>query len=152
MAEKNDLEVLRHSTAHVMAQAVCDLWPGAKFAIGPPIEDGFYYDFDLPEQLTPDDLGKIEARMKEIVSADQPFNREEVSRDEALKRFADQPYKKEIIEQVEEAEGAGGDTVSIYRNDGWEDLCLGPHVESTSKLGAFKLLSIAGAYWRGDEN
>ena len=151
MAEKNDLEVLRHSTAHVMAQAVCDLWPGAKYAIGPPIEDGFYYDFDLSAQLTPDDLEKVEARMREIVAADQPFNREEVSRDEALKRFADQPYKKEIIEQVEEAEGAGDDTVSIYRNDGWEDLCLGPHVASTAKLGAFKLLSIAGAYWRGDE-
>jgi threonyl-tRNA synthetase len=152
MTEKDDLEVLRHSTAHVMAQAVCGLWPGAKYAIGPPIEDGFYYDFDLSEQLTPDDLAKIEARMKEIVAADQPFDRDEVSPDEALKRFADQPYKKEIIEQVEEAEGAGGDTVSIYRNDGWEDLCLGPHVPSTGKLGVFKLLSIAGAYWRGDEN
>jgi threonyl-tRNA synthetase len=152
MADQDDLEVLRHSTSHVMAQAVCDLWPGARYAIGPPIEDGFYYDFDLPEQLTPEDLPRIEARMREIVQAEQPFKREEVSREEALERFADQPYKLEIIEGVEEAEGAGGDTVSIYRNDGWQDLCLGPHVESTGKVGAFKLLSVAGAYWRGDEH
>ncbi|MGH2686257.1 MAG: threonine--tRNA ligase, partial [Actinomycetota bacterium] len=151
MAEKADLDVLRHSTSHVMAQAVCDLWPGARYAIGPPIEDGFYYDFDLPVQLTPDDLPRIEARMREIVSEDQPFKKEEVSRQEGLERFADQPYKREIIEGVEEEEGAGGEAVSIYRNDGWQDLCLGPHVESTGKLGAFKLLSIAGAYWRGDE-
>ncbi|MGH2653619.1 MAG: threonine--tRNA ligase [Actinomycetota bacterium] len=151
MAERNDLDVLRHSTAHVMAQAVCDLWPGAKYAIGPPIEDGFYYDFELPEQLTPEDLPRIEARMREIVQAEQPFNHEEVPREEALQRFAGQPYKLEIIEGVEEAEGAGGDTVSVYRNDGWQDLCLGPHVEHTGKLGAFKLLSVAGAYWRGDE-
>jgi threonyl-tRNA synthetase len=152
MAEKTDLDVLRHSTAHVMAQAVCDLWPGAKYAIGPPIQDGFYYDFDLPEQITPDDLERIEARMREIVEADQPFTREELSRDEALKRFKDNPYKVEIIEGVEEEEGAGGDTVTVYRNDGWQDLCLGPHVPSTKDLGAFKLLSIAGAYWRGDEH
>src|ERR671918_690475 len=131
----DDLEVLRHSTAHVMAQAVCDLWPGAKYAIGPPIEDGFYYDFELPEQLTPDDLPRIEARMREIVQAEQPFKHEEVPREEAFERFADQPYKREIIEGVEEAEGAKGDTVSIYRNDGWQDLCLGPHVEDTGKLG-----------------
>ena len=152
MAEQDDLYVLRHSTAHVMAQAVCDLWPGAKYAIGPPIEDGFYYDFELPEQLTPDDLARIEKRMRHIVKQDQPFIREEVSREEGLKRFADQPYKKEIIEGVEEEEGAKGDAVSIYKNGDWEDLCLGPHVPSTKKLGAFKLMSIAGAYWRGDEH
>jgi threonyl-tRNA synthetase len=152
MAEQDDLYILRHSTAHVMAQAVCDLWPGAKYAIGPPIEDGFYYDFELPEQLAPDDLAKIEKRMRHIVKQDQPFTREEVSREEGLKRFADQPYKKEIIEGVEEEEGAKGDAVSIYKNGGWEDLCLGPHVSSTKKLGAFKLMSIAGAYWRGDEH
>ncbi|MGH2691581.1 MAG: threonine--tRNA ligase [Actinomycetota bacterium] len=152
MAEKTDLDVLRHSTAHVMAQAVCDLWPGAKYAIGPPIADGFYYDFELPEQLTPDDLERIEKRMRHIVKQDQPFTREELSRDEAMKRFADQPYKKEIIEGVEEEEGAGANTVTVYKNDGWEDLCLGPHVASTKRLGAFKLLSIAGAYWRGDEH
>jgi threonyl-tRNA synthetase len=151
-----DLHVLRHSTAHVMAHAVCDLWPGAKYAIGPPIEDGFYYDFDLPAQLTPEDLPRIEERMRQIVAEDQPFVREEVPKDEARKRFSDQPYKLELIEQAgadpeAQAEGAAGDTVTIYRNDGWQDLCLGPHVESTGKIGAFKLLSIAGAYWRGDE-
>jgi len=152
MSEADDLQVLRHSTAHVMAQAVCDLWPGAKYAIGPPIEDGFYYDFDLPEGLTPEDLERIEARIREIVAEDQPFKHEELSREDALQQFAEQPYKIEIIEGVEKEEGAQGDTVSVYRNDGWSDLCLGPHVESTGKLGAFKLLSVAGAYWRGDEN
>jgi threonyl-tRNA synthetase len=155
MSEADELTVLRHSTAHVMAQAVCDLWPEAKYAIGPPIEDGFYYDFDLPVQLTPADLEQIEARMRELIAADQPFVREEVGREEALKRFAEQPYKKEIIETVgdpeAEAEAAAGETVTVYRNDGWEDLCLGPHVESTGKLRSFKLLSLAGAYWRGDE-
>jgi threonyl-tRNA synthetase len=152
MAERDELEILRHSTAHVMAQAVCDLWLGAKYAIGPPIEDGFYYDFDLPETLSPEDLERVEARMREIMTEDQPFKRAELSREEALREFAEQPYKVEIIEGVEEAEGATGDVVSVYRNDGWSDLCLGPHVDSTGKLGAFKLLSVAGAYWRGDEN
>ncbi|MGH2725026.1 MAG: threonine--tRNA ligase [Actinomycetota bacterium] len=143
--------MLRHSTAHVMAQAVCDLWPGASYAIGPPIDDGFYYDFDLEVSLTPEDLEKIEGRMREIVAEDQAFIRQELGREEALREFADQPYKVEIIEGVEESEGAGGDTVTVYRNDDWADLCLGPHVPSTGKLGAFKLLSVAGAYWRGDE-
>ncbi|HUG88658.1 MAG TPA: threonine--tRNA ligase [Actinomycetota bacterium] len=152
MTDEDRLEVLRHSTAHVMAQAVCDLYEGAKYAIGPPIEDGFYYDFDLPQRLTPEDLERIEARMREIVEEDQPFVREELSRQEALERFAAQPYKIEIIAGVEEEEGAGGEAVSVYRNDGWADLCRGPHVGSTAELGAFKLLSVAGAYWRGDEN
>src|SRR5438094_804115 len=150
-SEPDGLYVLRHSTAHVMAQAVCDLFPGAKYAIGPPIEDGFYYDFDLPSALSPEDLMKVEDRMRDIASAGQPFVREEVDRDEALRRFIDQPYKREIIEAAESAEGALGDRFSIYRNDGWADLCLGPHVPSADRLGAFKLLSLAGAYWRGDE-
>ncbi|HXF57405.1 MAG TPA: threonine--tRNA ligase [Actinomycetota bacterium] len=150
-SEPDGLRVLRHSTAHVMAQAVCDLYPGAKYAIGPPVEDGFYYDFELPVALTPEDLPRIEARMREIVAEDQPFVREEVSREEALARFAGQDYKREIIEAAEASEGALGDRFSIYRNDGWEDLCLGPHVPRTSRLRAFKLLSLAGAYWRGDE-
>jgi threonyl-tRNA synthetase len=154
-AGQDRLHVLRHSTAHVMAQAVCDLWPGAKYAIGPPIEDGFYYDFELPEQLTPEDLPRIEERMRRIVAEDQPFVREELDPDEAKARFAEQPYKLEIIEGVGEAEaraeGAVGDRVVVYRNDGWQDLCLGPHVDSTGKIGAFRLLSVAGAYWRGDE-
>jgi threonyl-tRNA synthetase len=145
------LHVLRHSGAHVMAQAVCDLFPGAKYAIGPPIEDGFYYDFDLPEPLSSEDLPKIESRMAEIAQLDQPFVREELSRGEALERFADQPYKREIIESLDASEGATGETVSVYRNDGWSDLCLGPHVPSTGRLGAFRLTKVAGAYWRGDE-
>jgi len=146
-------KVLRHSTAHVMAQAVCDLFPGAKYAIGPPVEDGFYYDFDLPDgtRFSEDDLGRIEARMREIVGENQPFVREELSREEGLARFADQPFKVEIIEGVDPEEGAEGSAVSVYRNDGWADLCRGPHVPSTSRLGSFKLMKVAGAYWRGDE-
>jgi threonyl-tRNA synthetase len=149
--DPDGLHVLRHSAAHVMAQAVCDLWPGTRYAIGPPIEDGFYYDLALPRQVSESDLAKIEDRMREIVAADQPFVREEISRAEALERFADQPYKREIIESLEEGEVPAGDTVTIYRNDGWADLCLGPHVPSTGRVTAFKLMKVAGAYWRGDE-
>jgi threonyl-tRNA synthetase len=149
--DPDGLHVLRHSTAHVMAQAVCDLFPGAKYAIGPAIEYGFYYDFDLPVSLTPDDLPRIEERMREIAGLRQPFVREELDRAAALERFADQPYKREIIETAEASEGALGDRFSVYRNNGWADLCLGPHVPTTKRLGAFKLLSLAGAYWRGDE-
>jgi len=151
-SEPDGLRVLRHSTAHVMAQAVCDLWPGARYAIGPAVEDGFYYDFELPDPISESDLGKIEDRMREIVSAAQPFIREELAREAALERFADQPYKREIVETLEEGEVQAGDTVTVYRNDGWSDLCLGPHVPSTGRLGAFKLLKLAGAYWRGDES
>jgi threonyl-tRNA synthetase len=150
-AEPDGLHVLRHSAAHVLAQAACDLWPGTSYAIGPPIDDGFYYDLELPGPISESDLPKIEDRMREIVAADQPFIREEVSRSEALERFADQPYKREIIESLDESEGALGDTVTIYRNDGWSDLCLGPHVPSTGRLGAFRLMKLAGAYWRGNE-
>ncbi len=150
-SDDDGLHVLRHSTAHVLAQAVCDLFPGAKYAIGPPVEDGFYYDFDLPEPLSTEDLPKIEARMGELVRLDQTFVREELSRSEALERFADQPYKREIIESLDASEGATGETVTVYRNDGWADLCLGPHVPSTARLGAFRLTKVAGAYWRGDE-
>src|SRR3954470_18556246 len=146
--------ILRHSTAHVMAQAVLQLWPGAKFAIGPPIEDGFYYDFDLPggERFTEDDLERIEARMREIVAEGQPFEREEHSIEEGLQLFADQPFKREIIEGVDSSEGAQGNVVSAYRNTKqFVDLCRGPHVPSTNRLGHFKLMRVAGAYWRGDE-
>ncbi|MGH9037291.1 MAG: threonine--tRNA ligase [Acidimicrobiia bacterium] len=146
--------IMRHSTAHVLAQAVLQLWPGAKFAIGPPIENGFYYDFDLPggASFSDEDLGRIEARMREIVGEDQPFRREELTRDESLSLFADQPYKVEIIEGVDPEEGAGAGSVSAYRNtEAFVDLCRGPHVPSTSRLGAFKLTRVAGAYWRGDE-
>ncbi|HEX5616715.1 MAG TPA: threonine--tRNA ligase [Acidimicrobiia bacterium] len=159
-------EVLRHSSAHVMAQAVTDLFPGAKYAIGPAITDGFYYDFELPDgaSFSDADLERIEARMAEIVAADQPFVRAECSFDAALDTFADQPYKREIIEKVRDgaadaddaSEAAGGDGVSLYRNpraDGADfvDLCRGPHVPSTARIGAFKLMKVAGAYWRGNE-
>ena len=154
-------EVLRHSTAHVLAQAVTDLIPGAEYAIGPAIEDGFYYDFALPggRHFTDADLADIEARMREIVAADEPFVRDEVARDEALAVFADQPYKREIIERVDpedSSEVGEGAVISLYKNarpDGSEfvDLCRGPHVPSTKRLGAFKLTKVAGAYWRGDE-
>ena len=154
-------EVLRHSTAHVMAQAVTDLFPGARYAIGPAIEDGFYYDFELPDgaHFSDDDLGRIEARMREIVQDDEPFVREELDREHAIATFAEQPYKIEIIERVDPADAAEigtGNVISVYRNprDGQEafvDLCRGPHVPSTKRLGAFKLTKVAGAYWRGDE-
>src|SRR3954469_4442405 len=154
--------VLRHSTAHVMAQAVTQLFEGAKFSIGPAIENGFYYDFELPggKTFSDDDLAAIEAKMAEIVKADQPFIRDEVSPAEALKLFADQPYKCEIIERVsaggadseDAGEIGGGETISVYRNtDGFVDLCRGPHVPSTGKLGHYKLMKVAGAYWRGNE-
>lgn len=160
LSSDHPLHILRHSTAHVMAQAVCDLYPGARYAIGPAIKDGFYYDFELPEALTPADLPKIEKRMRSIVHADQAFTREEVSREDALQRFSEQPFKVEIIEGLGRGEDAdasgefdeGAETVTIYRNgDAWEDLCLGPHVASTGKLGAFKVTHLAGAYWRGSE-
>ncbi len=150
-SEPDGLRLLRHSAAHVMAQAVCDLWPGARYAIGPPIEDGFYYDLELPGPISDSDLAKIEDRMRELAAVDQPFVREELSREQALERFADQPYKKEIIESLDEGEVRAGEAVTVYRNDGWSDLCLGPHVPSTSRIGAFKLMKLAGAYWRGDE-
>jgi threonyl-tRNA synthetase len=156
--------VLRHSTAHVMAQAVTRLFPGAKYSIGPAIENGFYYDFELPGGATfsDDDLAAIEAEMREIVKADQPFVRSEMSPAEALELFADQPYKREIIERVQAAAGGAadeldsgeiaGDTVSAYRNTNeFVDMCVGPHVPSTGRLGHFKLQKVAGAYWRGNE-
>ena len=152
--------VLRHSTAHVLAQAVTDLWPGARYAIGPPIENGFYYDFELPggAHFSEGDLERIEARMRQIIAENQPFVREEHSVAEGLEMFADQPYKIEIIQGVDasesdEAEGVAGGAVSAYRNtDGFVDLCRGPHVPTTGRLGHFKLMKVAAAYWRGDEH
>jgi threonyl-tRNA synthetase len=144
--------ILRHSASHVMAQAVLALFPGAQYAIGPSIEEGFYYDFAVGRAFTPEDLEAIEARMAEIVALDQPFERETVGKEAALQVFAAQPFKREIIESVEESEGAGGVQVSLYRNGDFVDLCRGPHLPSTGKLAAFKLLRTAGAYWRGDEH
>ncbi len=156
------LHTLRHSTAHVLAQAVLDLWPGATHAIGPPIEHGFYYDFELPGGVafTADDLEAIDARMRGIIDADQAFERYEAGAAEALDLFADHRYKREIIEKVTagaaDAEMAGeaptDGTVTYYRNgEGFIDLCAGPHVPSTGRLGHFALQKVAGAYWRGDE-
>lgn len=153
-------EVLRHSTSHVLAQAVLRLWPGAHYAIGPVIEDGFYYDFALPSgaHFSDDDLERIDAEMRAIIKEDQPFERAELDLDAGLAVFAEQPYKAEIIRAV--AEGAdevdapaGASVISTYRNsESFTDLCRGPHVPSTSRLGHFKLMRVAGAYWRGDEN
>jgi threonyl-tRNA synthetase len=146
------LQILRHSTAHVLAQAVCELYPGTRYAIGPAIADGFYYDFDIPEQVHAKDLATIDRTMRRIVKRNQPFVREEISRAEALERFADQPFKREIIGSGDvEGESVAGDTVTVYANGDWADLCLGPHVPHTGMLGAFKLTNVAGAYWRGDE-
>lgn len=143
--------VLRHSAAHVMAQAVLELFPGSTFAIGPAIQDGFYYDFSVDAPFTPDDLERIEAKMADIVAADQPFERDELSIADALVQFEDHPFKREIIAGVDADEGVEGDTVSTYRNDAFLDLCRGPHVPSTGRLKAFQLMRSAGAYWRGDE-
>ncbi|MDA8340885.1 MAG: threonine--tRNA ligase, partial [Actinomycetota bacterium] len=150
--------VLRHSTAHVLAQAVLRLWPGAHYAIGPPTEDGFYYDFELPGRahFSDDDLGRIEAAMREIIAEDQPFVRREHGIDEGLAIFAGQPFKREIIQSVaagaDEEDAAGGPVVSTYENGpAFTDLCRGPHVPSTGRLGHFALMRVAGAYWRGDE-
>lgn len=141
------LEVLRHSTAHLMAQAVQELFPGTQVTIGPVIEDGFYYDFVRAEPFTPDDLKKIEKKMKEIVSRNLPVARHEMPKSEAIELFAamGESYKVEILR------GIPDDRVSVYSQGAWKDLCRGPHVPSTAKLGAFKLTSVAGAYWRGDE-
>jgi threonyl-tRNA synthetase len=145
---QEDLELarMRHSASHVMAQAVLEMFPDAKLAIGPAIDSGFYYDFDLPRSLTPDDFEVIEKRMAEIRAGAHRFERDEISRDEAIQFFADQPYKLELIDDLPEDE-----VISRYRQDSFIDLCRGPHVEDTSKIGEFRLLSVAGAYWRGDE-
>ncbi len=139
---------LRHSTAHLMAQAVGELFPGVKYAIGPPIEDGFYYDFDLPEPIKEEDLPRIEARMHEIAARDLAIVREEKPREEAraFEVALDQPYKVELIDDLPE-----GEVISFYRQGDWIDLCRGPHVPSTGHLKHFKLLHTAGAYWRGSE-
>jgi len=159
---ESEMYRIRHSAAHVMAQAVMEMFPGeAKIAIGPPIEDGFYYDFDLPRALTPEDLEVIEKRMREIISGHHPYRKKVISAEEAKKLFADQPYKIELIQGLE----AGGfdeygepidepPEISLYTHDTFTDLCRGPHVDDTGNINpeAVKLLNVAGAYWRGDEN
>ncbi|MEW5960863.1 MAG: threonine--tRNA ligase [Chloroflexota bacterium] len=158
--EESQLYKIRHSLSHVMAQAVLEMFPEGKIAIGPPIEDGFYYDFDLPRSLTPDDLRNIEKRMRNILKKKHPFHRRELSTAEARALFAKQPYKLELIDGLA---GGGVDeygepsdvpaVISTYKHDIFEDLCKGPHVDDLGQIHphAFKLLKVAGAYWRGDE-
>ena len=158
--EDSQLYRIRHSTAHVMSQAVLEFYPEAKYTIGPPVENGFYYDFDLPQPITLEDLGKIEKRMRQIIAGSHPFVRKAVSAEEARQIFKDQPYKLELIEGLEKGgfdeygnPQAEKPEISIYQSDTFTDLCRGPHVETTRQINpsAFKLMSIAGAYWRGDE-
>ncbi|MFC2018786.1 threonine--tRNA ligase [Chloroflexota bacterium] len=144
--EDEKIALMRHSASHVMAEAVQSLFPGARFAIGPVIENGFYYDFDLPRPLTPDDLPLIEAKMAEVIAGDVPFRRREVSKEEARRLFSDQPYKLELIDEIVE------EPVTVYEQGAFVDLCRGPHVSSSGEIKALKLTSIAGAYWRGDEH
>jgi threonyl-tRNA synthetase len=151
-ASEEGRSIMRHSTAHVLAQAVLSLYPGATFAIGPPIQDGFYYDFDIGRAFTPEDLVALEARMAEIIAEDQPFVRETIDRTTALELFAEHPYKTEIIENVDPSQVDDSEEVTLYRNDEFVDLCRGPHVASTGRIKAYKLLRTAGAYWRGDES
>jgi len=139
------LEVMRHSCAHVMAEAICGIWPETKLVYGPVVEDGFYYDVDLDEPIRPDDFERIEQKMAEIAKAGRPFVRKEMSREEALARLSDDKYKTDNINR------ADSETISFYSHgDGFEDLCRGPHVPSTQKVGSFKVMSVAGAYWHGD--
>jgi threonyl-tRNA synthetase len=145
VSKEERLYRMRHSAAHIMAEAVLEMFPEAKFAIGPPIDTGFYYDFLLPRALTPDDLPAIEERMRARMASDVPFEHGEMPKNEALRHFASQPFKIELIEGIE------GDTVSLYSQGNFLDLCEGPHVERTSQVPPFKLTSVAGAYWRGDE-
>jgi threonyl-tRNA synthetase len=151
-SSEDALELLRHDTAHVLAAAVMDLYPGVKISIGPPIEQGFYYDFEFPDGVTVSDADfeRIEAKMREHVKADEQFMREDVSVGDALERFVreDQPYKVELIEDLVRNEGV--ETVSLYTNGPFTDLCRGPHGPGTKRIKAFKLQSVAGAYWRGD--
>ena len=142
-----ELARMRHSCSHLMAEAVRELFPDAKFGIGPAIEHGFYYDFDLPRPLTPDDLAEIEARMRANQAKAEPFVREEIARDDALRLFAANPYKIELIDGL-----PTGEAITTYQQGPFRDLCRGPHVATTADIGPFKLQSIAGAYWRGDEH
>src|SRR5581483_10081339 len=147
-ASPEGLEVIRHSTAHLMAQAVKRLFPNAQITIGPVIDDGFYYDFSFERAFTPEDLELVEAEMRKIVKSDFPITREVAERAAAVRRFADmgERYKAEIIAAIPE-----GEPVTLYTQGEFTDLCRGPHVPSTGRLGAFKLTHVAGAYWRGDE-
>ena len=143
--DEDGLEIMRHSCAHVMAEAICSIWPETKLVYGPTVEDGFYYDIDLDEPIRPNDFERIEQKMTDIVKSDGPFVRKEMSRAEALKKLTGDKYKTDNIERVD------SETISFYSHgDGFEDLCRGPHVPSTGRVGSFKIMSVAGAYWHGD--
>ena len=143
--DTDGLEIMRHSCAHVMAEAICSIWPGVKLVYGPTVRDGFYYDIDLDETIRPEDFARIEQKMAEIAGADRPVERIELSRAKALERVSGDKYKKDNINRAE------GDVISFYSHgDGFEDLCRGPHVPSTGRVGSFKIMSVAGAYWHGD--
>jgi len=144
--DKEGVDTMRHSCAHVMAEAICSLWPQAKLVYGPTVQDGFYYDIDLDEPIRPDDFPRIEAKMQEIVQADKPFKRAEMSRQEALEKLKGDKYKSDNIERVD------SQVISFYSHgdNGFRDLCRGPHVPSTGRVGSFKVMSVAGAYWHGD--
>src|SRR3954451_15446790 len=148
----DSVQLIRHDTAHVLAAAVLELHPGTKISIGPPIADGFYYDFEFPDgvSISDSDFEALEAKMREHIQADEPFVREDVPVGDALERFVreKQDYKVELIEDLVRNQGV--ETVSLYTNNGFTDLCRGPHTPSTKRVKAFKLLSVAGAYWRGD--
>ncbi|NMB13118.1 MAG: threonine--tRNA ligase, partial [Firmicutes bacterium] len=148
LEQPEGLEILRHSAAHIMAEAVKRLYPEAKLAIGPAIENGFYYDFDVPESFSPEDLGRIEDEMRKIIKEDKEFSHWELDKETAIREFATQgeEYKVELLQDMDD------DKVSIYRQGDFVDLCRGPHLPSTGRLKAFKLLNVAGAYWRGDSN
>src|SRR3982750_3991689 len=157
-AQMTDIERLRHSASHVLATAILKIWPEAQFAAGPPVENGFYYDVDLPHRISPEDFEKIEAEMKKEIKANHPFEKMEVPRDEALElgkkgrlgavgdRNDPSKFKVDIIENIPE-----GEAISLYRNGDFIDLCAGPHVMRTGNIGAFKLTSVASAYYKGDE-
>jgi threonyl-tRNA synthetase len=140
-------ERMRHSASHIMADAVLQLFPEAKLAIGPPTDDGFYYDFQVSRPFTPEDMEVIDAYVRQTIAKDLPFQREELSREDALNMFAEQPFKQEIIDGLPSDEA-----ISIYRHGDFADLCQGPHMDSTGQISAYKLLHVAGAYWRGDEH
>ncbi len=143
--DEDGLDLIRHSCAHVMAEAICTLWPETKLVYGPTVEDGFYYDIDLDEPIRPDDFSRIEEKMAEIVASDQPFQRVEMAREEALAKLQGDKYKTDNIQRVD------SEVISFYSHgDGFEDLCRGPHVPSTGRVGSFKVMSVAGAYWHGD--
>ena len=145
LKDEEGLEVMRHSCAHIMAEAICNIWPTTKLVYGPTVEDGFYYDIDLDESIRPDDFPRIEEKMHEIIEADSPFIRQEMTRAEALTKLAGDKYKVDNINRTD------SDVISFYSHgDGFEDLCRGPHVPSTGKVGSFKIMSVAGAYWHGD--